>query len=131
MLELELTARSRDGSGRTETVAACVDSGAARTYLPLVVADRLGICDSLARNPVDSFGVGSTFATWTSPNPIGAQIIATYPDARGRTEVGPELRLRPWFGEPEDFLLGRADFFQAFQITFNENPMAPRFHLDW
>jgi hypothetical protein len=110
-------------------VFAIVDSGAARTYLPLAVADVLGIRASLEMDAEESIGVGSTFATWSHRDPILGQIVARFP--HGRERVGPEFELRPSFGEPAQLLLGRADFFQAFRITFHENPVAPVFHLDW
>jgi hypothetical protein len=131
VLELVLTAQRSDGTTGSVPVIACVDSGAARTYLPLVVADRLGIRDTLTKDAVDSGGLGSRFPTWSAPDPVLGQVIARFPEPQGRTEIGPELTLRPAFGEPADMLLGRADFFQAFRITFNENPAAPLFHLDW
>jgi len=107
VLELVVTARRRDGSQSQATVIACVDSGAARSYLPLAVAEELGIRDLLVENDALSAGLGSTFPTWAA------------------------LELRPWFGEPADLLLGRADFFQPFRITFDENPVAPLLHLEW
>ena len=120
-----------DGRTGHANVIACVDSGAERSYLPLRIAARLGIQSLLTSNPEPSAGLGSTFETWVPPRPIKARIVAEFPEPQGRTLIGPELRLTPWFGEPEEFLLGRADFFQAFQITFDENPVAPLFHLDW
>jgi hypothetical protein len=131
VVELLLTAELPDGTSKSVPVFGYVDSGAARSYFPLAIADRLGIRHLLTKNDDPSVGLGSEFDTWTCPVPIFGQIIATYPEPQGRTERGPRLTLHPWFGEPEDFLLGRADFFQAFTITFVENPAAPLFHLDW
>jgi hypothetical protein len=131
VVELVLTAELSDGTSNSVPVIGCVDSGAARSYLPLAIADRLGIRDLLIENEDRSVGLGSEFVTWTAPIPIFGQIVATFPEPQGRTERGPRLTLHPWFGEPDDFLLGRADFFQAFTVTFNENAAAPLFHLDW
>ncbi len=131
MLEVVLTTRLPDGSSRRLIVFAIVDSGAARTYFPLAVADRLGLRGSLEKTSERPAGVGSTFDTWSTPIPVTGQIIAAYPEPQGRTLIGPRFALQPWFGEPADLLLGRADFFQAFRITFHENSAAPMLHLDW
>lgn len=125
-----LTAELPGGTTQRLLVFGYVDSGAARSYFPLAIADRLGVRDLLVKNDERSVGLGSEFDTWTCPIPIYGQIVATFPEL-GRIERGPRLTLHPWFGEPEDFLLGRADFFQAFTITFMENPVNPLFHLDW
>src|SRR5437588_10428813 len=86
VLELVVAARQRDGSQSQATVIACVDSGAARSYLPLAVAEELGIRDLLVENDALSAGLGSTFPTWAAPDPIGGQIIAMLPAPQGWTE---------------------------------------------
>ncbi len=43
---------------------------------------------------------------------------------------GPQFRLSPAFVDYDVALLGRADFFQAFTVTFQEDLRAPVFHLD-
>jgi hypothetical protein len=95
----------------------------------LRVADRLGIRDSLEETGSPSVGLGSEFKTWMRDEPIHGQVIATFPEPQGRTPIGPRLELEPSFGEPADMLLGRADFFRAFAITFREGP--GEFELEW
>ncbi len=48
----------------------------------------------------------------------------------GRGALGPQFRLSPAFVDYDGALLGRADFFQAFTVTFQEDRRAPVFHLD-
>lgn len=130
MLQLALSAAATDGKVGRLDIGAYVDSGAARSYFPLEVADELGIRSELQQHG-HSVGLGSRFETWKSPNPIMAQVVATFPDPQGPTPTGPNIELDPLFGEPQDSLLGRADFFRTFQITFNENPEKPLLTLEW
>lgn len=76
-------------------------------------------------------GLGSQFPTWRSPTSVKARILANYPAPQGPTLVGPVIDLDPSFGEPQDSLLGREDFFQMFRITFAENPVRPLLTVEW
>lgn len=109
-----------------EIVSAVVDSGADRTFLPRDVATRLGIGeDELVMTPRGGTGVeGRSFPTWSSTVPINACVVAA-------TGIwGPRFRLEPVFADLGIALLGRADFFRAFTITFQEHPATPVYHLD-
>lgn len=125
-----MSVRRGDGTTGRKNIAAIVDSGASRSYFALDVAEELGIRADLVEGG-RSVGLGSSFQTWRSQRPIKAQIIAVYPEPQGPTFVGPVIDLHPSFGEPQDSLLGRADFFQAFQITFRENASPPLLTLAW
>jgi hypothetical protein len=62
-------------------------------------------------------GVEETkFDTWASSTPIDAQVVRVTPD--GLEDFGPEFHLNPAFAEKGSFVLGRADFFPHFSITF-------------
>lgn len=124
-----LSVEHADGTAR-KYIAAIVDSGASRSYFTLDVAEELGIKDDLEEFG-ESVGLGSKFQTWRSKRPIKAQIILNYPEPQGPTLVGPEFELDPSFGEPQDSLLGREDFFRTFEITFRENPAKPLLTLAW
>ncbi len=50
---------------------------------------------------------------------------------RGPVPWGPTFALNPAFSEKDPMLLGRADFFQAFTVTFQKSPTTPAFHLDY
>ena len=66
--------------------------------------------------------------TWSLPFPVYGRVLDERPT--GRELWGPEFRLDPLFSDQEIALLGRWDFFRAFVITFEEDDLAPRFHLD-
>lgn len=129
VLRLMLWVEHPDKTSR-QYIAAIVDSGASRSYFTLDVADELGIRDELEEFG-RSVGLGSEFQTWRSRKPVKAQILAIYPEPQGPTLVGPVFELDPSFGEPQDSLLGREDFFRAFTITFDENPVKPTLTLEW
>jgi hypothetical protein len=48
----------------------------------------------------------------------------------GNTAWGPEIDLQPEYAEETIALLGRADFFEAFAVTFDQ-PAGAHFHLDY
>ncbi len=128
MLEVQLNA-----NGTLLRVNGMVDSGASTTSLPIGVADALGVRESLVEGD-EGTGVGSSFKTWSSPVMITGQVIAYIPPSGGGdaqpTLWGPVFPLSPMFIEPEDILFGRADFFQAFTVSFEcRNPIS-LFHLD-
>lgn len=111
-----------------------VDSGAHRTLLPISLADELGLARSseLVEDAGSSGGIGSMFKTWSSTVTIMGQIAAFVDGGPDPAPWGPAFPLTPGFTdlEPEpSALLGRADFFQAFEITFNEGPDAPTFSV--
>ena len=115
-------------------VIGLVDSGAHRTLLPISLADELALDrpSELVEDPGSSGGIGSMFKTWSSAVPILGQIAAFVDGGPDPAPWGPVFPLNPGFTdlEPEpSTLLGRADFFQAFEITFNEGPDAPTFSV--
>jgi hypothetical protein len=119
--------------GPVVSVVGCVDSGAYRTLLPISMAFRLGLQPTeLVQDMGPSGGVGSTFNTWSSTVPIVGKVIAILQGATTRQPWGPIIALNPGFTDlqPEPAtLLGRADFFQAFSIRFDENAATPSFTI--
>jgi hypothetical protein len=110
-------------------VAGLVDSGAEETLLPLEVARRLRLDDELHEDPQGAKGVGARFATWRTHVAIRGRLLR--PRLRDlKLPWGPELQLRPVFADVRIALLGRADFFPHFRITFETDPIGPIFHLD-
>ena len=116
------------------TVLALVDSGAWTSIFPKQIAYDLGITDAeLQLDPNPGQGVGSSFPIWTTSLAIRAGIAFHTPNPDGSERGwGPGFILKPAFTEHSNFLLGRADFFASFAITF-ETDLAtgsPVFHLD-
>jgi hypothetical protein len=125
-----------DAAGHLLRVTGMVDSGASTSSFPLGLATLLEIPFTQLVQGEDATGVGSTFETWTCPTPITGQIIAyIQPPGQAKripTLWGPVFPLSPMFIQPDDILFGRADFFQAFTVSFelNHNPFG-LFHLDY
>jgi len=69
------------------------------------------------------------FPTWVLPYPITAHVIARFPPPRGIEIWGPPLTLNPEWAKDTVALFGRADFFAAFTVTFEEQ--GSTFHLDY
>jgi hypothetical protein len=115
------------------SVLGCVDSGAHRTLLPLSAAARLGIAShQLTADPGTAGGVGSRFDTWSATIPIRGVVAAVFDPAKGAEPWGPGFAMNPAFTDlqPEPSpLLGRADFFQAFSVLFEEDATAPSFTI--
>ena len=113
-------------------VLAMVDSGAFRTCLPKQIAYDLGIGDDeLIEDPDGGTGVGSAFRFWTTTISIRAGIGLFAPAPDGSTQPwGPGFALDPAFTETDAFLLGRADFFRAFKVSFAEEADGSVFYLD-
>lgn len=109
-----------------------VDSGAFRSCLPLEISQDLGIRDDeLVEDADGGFGVGSSFRFWTTALPIRAGVVLFEPAEDGSTRPwGPGFPLDPAFTEHDAFLLGRADFFRAFNISFREEPEGSVFYLE-
>jgi hypothetical protein len=112
----------------------CVDSGAHRTLLPLSLAIALGLdaATELTQDAGASGGVGSTFDTWSSTVPVHATVMAFLQPGQPAQPWGPTFRLNPAFTDlqPDPSpLLGRADFFRAFAVTFNEDDQSPSFTI--
>lgn len=115
------------------TVLAMVDSGAWRSIFPLSIAHDLGLePHELREDPDGGAGVASTFRVWMPTLPIRAGIAFFELDANGyHVPWGPGFPLEPAFTEAESFLLGRADFFRSFAVTFElDGNGQPCFHLD-
>lgn len=108
-------------------VLALVDSGAFRSCFPLQVAYELGITDAeLVEDPTGGAGVGSQFRFWTTGIPIVAGVALFEPASDGSAQpFGPEFALSPAFTETDAFLLGRADFFRAYTVTFERGDGNP------
>lgn len=87
----------------------------------MTIAGDLGLgAHELVEDRRGALGVGSQLRLWRPAVPIRGQ-VATW---------GPHFVLSPAFVEVDVFLLGRADFFPAFTITFEETPGGPVVHLD-
>ncbi len=119
-------------SGPAILLAGIVDSGADRTLLPKAVAPAIGIPEtSLIPTPQGSGGAGGTsFPTWDLPPgiSIAGHVMAFTPHPQ---PWGPAIPLAPQFAENATPLFGRADFFQAFVITFARDAnLGELFHLD-
>lgn len=109
---------------------ALVDSGADRTTFPLSVAWELGIQqDELILRPGGGRGVKSRFDVWTSSLPIWAEVSTPNASTGADSAWGPTFTLWPFFIDDGSFLLGRADFFSVFTVTFEEG-RGRIFHLD-
>jgi hypothetical protein len=103
-----------------------VDSGADRTVLPLSLALRLGVAHLLDRTPEVGLGlVGRAFPLWSASSPLHGWVVRADGSA-----WGPRFRLRPLFADADVALLGRADFFRAFTITFQEHAEPPVYSLE-
>lgn len=103
-------------------VLALVDSGAFRSCFPKQIGYELGITDEeLTEDPNGGTGVGSRFRFWTTDVPIRAGVALFEPAPDGSAQPwGPGFPLSPAFTETDAFLLGRADFFRAYQVTFEQ-----------
>jgi hypothetical protein len=114
-------------------VLAMMDSGADRCLFPMQIAGRLGLIGKydMNKDARKSSGVGSEFETYSSTIPIRAQIVASVQMGAAVVQQawGPQLTLTPAFAKAENFLLGRADFFKAFTVSFEEARSV--FHLDY
>jgi hypothetical protein len=125
-----------DRPGETQpdpvSVIAMVDSGAYRTSFPLQIAYDLGIQpDELVEDEHGGVGVGSQFRVWTTTTDIHAGIAFFEPAPDGTERPwGEGFSLSPAFTEHNAFLLGRADFFAAFDVTFENGSEGPLFHID-
>ena len=115
---------------RPVVLRALVDSGADRTTFPLKVAWQLGIQrNELILHPGAGRGVKSRFDLWTSSVPIRAGISRRDVSTGADSPWGPTFTLSPYFIDDNSFLLGRADFFSVFTVTFEEG-RGRVFHLD-
>ena len=109
---------------------ALVDSGADRATLPLEIASKLGIYQNeLILHPGGGRGVKSRFDVWTSLVQIRAGVRKRDASTGSDSEWGPAFTLCPSFIDNDSSLLGRADFFSAFTVTFEEG-RGRVFHLD-
>ena len=95
-----------------------VDSGAWRTLLPRVFAVQLGIDQLLVEDRQAGVGIAMNFPTWSFPPGISAQIFLDQDD---QPLWGQPFALDPGFADVNfPPLLGRADFFRAFGVRFDE-----------
>jgi hypothetical protein len=93
-----------------------VDSGAPRSLFPKEIAEQsLGL--SLVTGPTMEGVEETKFPTWSASVPILGKVLRV--TDHGLEEWGPEFRLDPAFAEKGSFVLGRADFFPLFTITFD------------
>jgi hypothetical protein len=123
-----------DPPGRPPTppvlLTALVDSGADRTTFPLKIAWKLGIQrHELNLHRGGGRGVKSRFDVWTTSVPIRAGITRRDVSTGAVFAWGPAFTLSPFFIDGGSFLLGRADFFSVFTVTFEEGH-GRIFHLD-
>jgi hypothetical protein len=127
---LRLLLRTEHRAAPVASVVALVDSGAQETLLPLVIAEELGFREGeMNEDPGSAQGVGSRFAKWRTSLAVYGHVLR--PRMRDlKLPWGPELRLRPVFAEVPIALLGRADFFPHFRITFETDAVGAIFHLD-
>jgi hypothetical protein len=117
-------------SPRPVVLRALVDSGADRTTLPLKIAWELGIQpDELILRPGGGRGVKSRFDVWASALPIRAGVSTRDASTGADSAWGPAFTLSPVFIDGSSLLLGRADFFSVFTVTFEEG-RGRIFHLD-
>ena len=111
-------------------LTALVDSGADRTTFPLDTAWDLGIQRvELILHRGGGRGVKSRFDVWRSSVPIRAGISRRDVSTGAHSAWGPAFTLRPVFIDGSSLLLGRADFFSVFTVTFEEG-RGRIFHLD-
>jgi hypothetical protein len=93
----------------------------------------LGLEGDLAEEDEPVEGIGSKLDLYTTMVPIRGRVVITElmgGNVSVRHYWGRMFTLNPWFGEDDKFILGREDFFAAFDnITFEE----PRriFHLEY
>jgi hypothetical protein len=74
-------------------------------------------------------GVKSHSDVWTSSVPIRAGISRRDHSTGADSAWGPAFALSPVFVDDGSFLLGRADFFSVFTVTFEEG-RGRVFHLE-
>ena len=74
-------------------------------------------------------GVKSRFDVWRSSVPISARVRSHDASTGADSSWGPAFTLWPSFIDDNLFLLGRADFFSVFTVTFEEG-RGRVFHLD-
>jgi hypothetical protein len=111
-------------------VSGIVDSGADGTLMPMGVARLLGIDAGLTPKPANAGAAGGQgFPIWRSEEPLQCQVLALLDTSP--QPWGPVFRVVPAFAETSMPLLGRADFFKVFTVTFEQDrPGGPVFHLD-
>lgn len=69
---------------------------------------------------------------WASSTvPIQGFVMALIGPNNAPQVWGPRFSLDPAFSDKEPLLLGRADFFRVFTVTFQEHAQTPVFHLDY
>jgi hypothetical protein len=125
MLLMQLTA-----GAATTFIAAVVDSGAARSMLPLQIAERLGVSDALVEDEVGAQGVeGIGFSTWSLPDGVEAQVLSVTQASGTVIKWGTSFTLSPAFCDKDPFLLGREDFFATFRVSFDPGNPHPTFSI--
>jgi hypothetical protein len=130
-LETPIVNLGFEGPAGVRSVAGVVDSGADRTLLPKGLATRLGIPpeDLMPAGGAEGAG-GVWFPTWETRYAIKARVVVPFAPPRGPEPWGPEIEMNPEFATETIPMFGRADFFQAFRVTFDQ-PRASIFHLDY
>jgi hypothetical protein len=107
----------------SRSYAGVVDSGATHSAFPLELAAEIGISrDDLVRVPGGARGLGNGERAVPAWRPryitVNAQVVADI--AGGEAErFGSPFALNPWFlEESERMILGQADFFKHFKVSF-------------
>ena len=130
-LEIPIINLGFEGPVGIRSVAGVVDSGADRTLLPKSLATRLGIPPEHLEPAGGAEGAGGVwFPTWETAYAIKARVVVPFEQPRGPEPWGPWIEMNPEFATDTIPLFGRADFFTAFTVTFDQ-PTGKIFHLDY
>jgi hypothetical protein len=130
-LEMPIINLGFEGPAGVRSVAGVVDSGADRTLLPKSLAASLGIpSDDLEPGGGAEGAGGVWFPTWETAYALKARVIVPFAQPRGPEPWGPWIEMNPEFATDTIPMFGRADFFTAFTVTFDQ-PTGNIFHLDY
>jgi hypothetical protein len=126
-LEMPIINLGFEGPAGVRSVAGVVDSGADRTLLP----KRLGIPSKDLEPAGGAEGAGGVwFPTWETAYALKARVVVPFAQPRGPEPWGPWIEMNPEFATDTIPMFGRADFFTAFTVTFDQ-PTGNIFHLDY
>ena len=103
--------------GSTHFGWATIDSGAHRSILPRDWAQPLGLAKALRRERIRTAGADDRrIKTWSQPEPVIVQVA--YIESGVQRLWGPRMSLVPSFAKTSEAILGMADFFPYFTVTF-------------